>query len=252
VAESKTARPFVNPNPGHCRECGVELANKRFQYCTSHRPAHAPPQQRRAKAQRIAATAREKGTGRAVLEMVPGVGSAKGTDASTPTVADWDDGLGRLAVGLTWAVGLRVTRGEPRDVRGRMAVELAMTDDEALAVTHPIAARFAGTTLNRRHGRKILETLALSEPIVAVMQYADRLHEYRFERARREAGGAIPTGNPFPVGHRNNPFAPPYTPPAAAPAAATEEPHGHADAEPAATVPAAPITGWLGGPFGAA
>lgn len=226
---------FINPNPGHCRDCGVELANKRHQYCTAHRTAKAPPQ-RRAKSTRIADAHARGGTRATVLEVLPGGRDAAKTPGKVPTSAEWQEGISKLLVGATWAVGMTMTRGEPRQLKGQLAVELSMTDDEAGAIAKPIAGRLATMNLNRKHGRQILESLTLAEPLMAVMHYVDRLHEYSFERGTRlAAAGPPPAAASYPS---------PVMPGAQT---ATERPTD----EPTQLPPGVPgVTGWTGGAFG--
>jgi len=234
------AHRLVNPNPGHCRTCGIELASKRFQYCTEHRPAKVPPKARR-RGRRITAAHEMHGPTGVVRELVAPPATGGG---GVPSENEIEERIARTVVAMTWAVALRVSRGEPREVRQPIIETLMMTDTEAEALAHPIATRFAPTALNRRYGRGLIEALALTEPFWALGHYFDRVHAYTYERAQRER--AIAAGQVRPI---FRPVPPAASDPAGSPLYQQEGPVDD-ESDPAirATVP--PVTGWTGGPFG--
>lgn len=176
------AYSMQNPTPGFCRLCGKDgLPNKRSQYHDQCKPAK---RSRARTAPRVVSRETMQDDNVTTIGVVRDIASAPGagrTKAPTgaPRAEEWELRLSKIAVYATYFAGRHVARNEPTPGdRGRAAIALSFTDEEAHAIARVPARMIAESDLNTKAGRKLLEALELTEPFTAIIACAERFREY--------------------------------------------------------------------------
>ena len=117
----------------------------------------------------------------------------------------------RLLIAITGIIGLAMFRPWPE-----LREEVAMTDEEADLISKQVAGWFAGSTMNKRHGARIVQSGGLIAAGVAVYEWGDRVAG-ALRTARqlqgvptgpRPAPPSPPTGGPNVPGAASQPFIP--------------------------------------------
>lgn len=178
-----------NPNPGHCRTCGVEVPSPR-QYCDEHRPASRPPKRNKA-VQNIKAE-------RPVTAVVSDVAKATGA-AKRATVDATAKLFGKLFVYLSIFLAMALIAGDPLLVsdedQERAVGELQLSEEQAKSLAHPLARLVTPSKLWQRVGPGLIENSDALDALVALYDWVSGIFRYRRQRARREQAAKAATTN---------------------------------------------------------
>lgn len=162
---------------------------------TGRRTKRPPQSSRRG---RSSAGAGEGATPLAVVrDMRDGAGKTKGA----PTREQLTDSLGRgYGYGMTYLASA-IVDGDPRFAteadKDRAIEALAPTAQEATMTVAPVARALAGTSLNRKYGRGVVDNMDVLDCFFAISEQMRRFNTYRRERAQYEQGVASGTVRPF-------------------------------------------------------
>jgi hypothetical protein len=171
----------VDPNPpepkvrtnseglelGVCRVCGDEATGPNATYCAEHRTR----QPRATEGGTDSQPSQPTGTAKVLRPSRSGKGA--------PTADEWNNKLFQKVVGaFTDVVASQlVRRYNLNDPTGEIADSLAMTNEEAGRVAKPIGRFMAGTALNKRIGRKVLDNSDLVDAAFAMYDWYDRVNK---------------------------------------------------------------------------
>jgi hypothetical protein len=169
---------------GVCRVCGDEAASPQGTYCADHKT-----RQPRGEAAQPAQT-QPSGTATVKRTRSP---SGKGA----PTADEWNNKLFRKVVGVVTDVVAAnlVRRYQINDPTGEIAEQLSMTDDEAANVARPLGRAVAGSQLNRRIGRKVLDNSDLLDAGFALYDWYDRVNKTLQGNSRPPLASVHPIAN---------------------------------------------------------
>jgi ribosomal protein L40E len=149
---------------GVCRVCGAEAPTDRATYCDEHKQARPKKGTARQAPETPAATESVKRPPR------PGKGAPSGDEWSTKI-------FDKTVILLTALLaGSMVRRYELNDPDDAIADALTMTNDEARRVARPLGRFVAGTDLNKRYGRKVLDNSDLLDAGFALYDYVERVN----------------------------------------------------------------------------
>jgi hypothetical protein len=187
------ATALLNPNPGKCRECGIDVTGlgRGRQYCDEHRPD--PRRKSKATQQRKIAKATP-------VKVVTDIGQAAGSRVpKAPSVEQTTKVLGRILVYITIFVAMALVSGDPgllsEEDQERQVGELQLKDEDARSIVHPIARVLTPTKLWARYGGSIIEHSDVLDALVNLYDYASSLARYKRQRTRREQGLAAAPSN---------------------------------------------------------
>lgn len=142
---------------GVCRVCGAEAASRAGTYCEEHR-TRAP-----------------KGSGTSTVakaQRTPRKGVA-------PTGDEWSGKLfGKAVLILTSLFAASsIRRYNINDPNEQIQDALTATDEECRAIAKPLGRVLAGTSFNKRYGRKVLDNSDLLDAGFALYDWYDRVNK---------------------------------------------------------------------------
>jgi len=185
---------LLNPTPGKCRKCGVDVTHPR-QYCDDHRPAPPPP--RKARDAKRARDNVEATKVRAIAsDVMQSAGQPKraSVDATSKLI-------GKILVYLTIFIAMALVRGDPslenEEQQEAQVDALQLHEDDAKAIAHPLARALHPTKLWQRYGPALIEHSDVLDAIAALYDYGSGLARYQ----RRRHAGAQATANAPANGH---------------------------------------------------
>lgn len=193
------AAPLVNPNPGHCRTCGVEVPHPR-QYCDEHRPAQKAPKKTKGPRKPLQVVQGDRPVTAVVSDVAKATGAAK-----RATVDATAKLFGKLFVYLSIFIAMALVSGDPalvtEDDQERQVGELQLSDEQAKSIAHPLARLFAPTALWQKVGPSLIENSDALDAVVALYDWLSAVWRYKRQRAKREqAVTAAPTNGHAEVG----------------------------------------------------
>lgn len=207
MAEATTGEGFKFKDgsiPGVCKICGEPAWSARSNRCEIHKieakkstgakrgvGKRGPGKNNKGSSPRITSDGSPEAT--VVAQVVESVGSisTKTFSSRPPTAAEWDDKLGDLVVLLTMVyVEYAVVRPFKLadDVAAHWIEQLGMTEQEAATIVEPCSFLIAKTDLNKKHGREAMEVLAFAPAILSVIEWTNRVSEFRREMQRQLGG----------------------------------------------------------------
>ncbi len=163
---------------GRCRVCGEAATTERSTYCADHKT----PQSRSSQTG-VTDTLPKAGT---TPERPVGVERPKQSQGRTPTgrkgapsADEWSSKIFDKSVILVTAMvaASAVRRYNVNDPDDKIADTLTATDDEARRIARPVSRFMAGTNLNRRVGRKVLDNSDLLDAGFALYDWYDRVNK---------------------------------------------------------------------------
>lgn len=199
-----------NPNPGHCRACGVEVKHPR-QYCDEHRPASKPKKSERKRGERLAP---EQVKDSAPLrEAIRDISETK--VGKKPTVDATSKILGKVVYYLFLAIVMTVVSSDmtlTEDEQEQTSGALALSSEDAEAIARPFARFLTPTSFWQKTGPQIIANGDIIDALIAGYNAASGLMHYQRDRKRRELQNEQRRlGNPAMNGHV--PFVPPQPAP---------------------------------------
>lgn len=149
---------------------------------------------------------------RVVGEAAGDAGAGKGRKRA-PTAADLEAALGRIVEYATDLAADWMVDGDPAieaitdpavaaKARARLVEDLSMSKREAQVTVRPVAQLAAGTQINAKVGRHIVENVGLLETAAVVTAYVRELRAYRIRRDRLDAGVAVVDARSRPTNAR--------------------------------------------------
>ena len=207
---------MLNPTPGKCRnpDCTVVVKHPR-QYCDAHKPDPLTTHKKRKKAQvaaNLATPIKIPGDIAAAGQGRAGAGSPT-EPKKAPTVDATARVLGRIWMYVTILVAMRLVQGDPElpteTARQAKADELALDQDQAVAMIHPLARFITPMGFWRSYGGQLIANADVIDCIAAMYDYLSGVARYSSERRRRRQELAALPARSYP----SQPVAP--TPPAA-------------------------------------
>lgn len=206
MSKSTTGEGFTfkdGSKPGTCKTCGEPAWSPRSNACAQHRKT--PAIKVKAEKKKTSAGApgpRVSSDGGPVDEPSPAAKVVEAAGAITartfsdrpPNAKEWEEKLSTVVVLLTMTyVDYAVVRPFhlPDDQAATWIERLGMTDDEASTVVEPCSFLIAKTDLNKKHGREAIEILAFAPAILAVIEWSNRVAEFRREMQRQLGGDNV-------------------------------------------------------------
>lgn len=203
---------------GHCQTCGVAVRANRY-YCDEHRPTPKPRTRKRSRGKRLTpeqAAASPEPVREAIRDVAEGARPSK-----RPSVEATNKLLSKLLYYAFLLVVMSVVSSDTtlsEEEKQQTSAGLALSDEDAAAITHPFARMLTPTAIWQRVGSGVLENSDFIDALVALYDAASGLMRYRRERARREA--RLRAMGPTANGQA------PFAAPAPAPAAPIAIPEG--------------------------
>jgi hypothetical protein len=120
----------------------------------------------------------------AAREVAAEIGSGSGRAPSADKLAE---GLGRGVEMAIGGVAVVIVESEPditRDERDRLVGYLSLSPEASVALARPFARLFAGTKLNARYGRQVVDNVDVVGALVEVVQLG--IHWREFMALRRQ------------------------------------------------------------------
>ncbi|MGC8628578.1 MAG: hypothetical protein ACP5VR_13720, partial [Acidimicrobiales bacterium] len=160
------------------------------QYCDEHRP-----KQRQRKKRSPVQTVRGE---RPVTAVVSDVAKATGA-AKRATVDATAKLFSKLAVYASVILAMAIISGDPAlttdEDQERQVSELQLSDEQARAITHPLARLVTPTRMWQKVGPGLIENSDAFDALVALYDWASSLWRYKRERARREQAAQVAPTN---------------------------------------------------------
>lgn len=176
------------PDPserGKCRECGTKIAGNRY-YCDEHKPSKKPPT-RKNRAQKVHANITE--TPIRIPADIADAGGRRNDKTKPPSQEATANMLGRLLVYLSAFLAAALVAGDP-DVRTdadqeALAGRLALSEDQAKDIMHPISRILTPTGVWQKYGGSIVNNSDVLASLVALYEWGSELVRYKRNRAAR-------------------------------------------------------------------
>jgi len=192
VKRDRSGRPnpsqgaMINPHPGHCRVCDLELENKGRQYCDEHRPPPGRPPRKPPQQQAEPVDLSRPPTAREVVHALPTPPKKVTQEATAKFFATV---LFYLALFVVMGFVDRAVPDEPEERKEAYVADLQLTKDSAATICRPIARFVVPTGLWQKVGPALVGNTDAIDALVAIYDWASAMVRFR----RRVARGSSPT-----------------------------------------------------------
>lgn len=186
---------FDNSARGICKVCGDKAKDGRSFYCLEHMD-QSPYQQRKAGAQGVPTNVEPVDEPKSLVDSIHVPNRVK----NVPDENDYLGAFGEFLLLVANMLMLAPIGSLPDERQEQLTNELAITDEEMNEVLRPAFRLFSKTTINKKHGKQILEYGDVVGAIPAFISIAQKFGQVR-KIAEEEVNAFERQQNPESITH---------------------------------------------------